>query len=599
MIATAGTSRPLDPEPVPAPSTPHATNRPESAGAGAAAWSAALLVVAALIGGALWFIGAQIGRPFVYDDVSFILGARAIADTGMPFGNQGYIVHLYEEQQQWALWHPPLYLYLLGLNVALFGDGERAARSIGVVSFLIAAGFAFDLARRVTLGQTGSPRQALAAGVVAVALYVLNPLAIQATMVLDIDNTVLMVMIIVQVWLAIRLPGSWRPLTILAFALLYAVALWAKMTTPLVLGVALVFTRFFQPVGWRGALQAAVAVALGWAIFTVTWLGISTAAGLPIGYTLDVVRNEAIDSSLSSGDRLVSLRAFLMGVGPAILWVGPFFCLLFVAAGLPRLWNLLRGKGLAASDLLVVLGAAIYLAYIFKLAGNFPKYHASMLPLWAAASAVLVARTAGRPPPAQIVAALLTGGLLVWWYWDRMPVAWGILWEETLNNELVIIPLLVGLGLAVAWALLGRRNLLSSLPVALVVLTLSWSVALNLTHKALIGSTTYYYGRYGQREAAAAVDAMRRPGEMIVAAKEVAWYTRSREYVDQESWQHVVWDIQGAQAFDNTYLGIPIRIIVLEVGEETLRRAYDGLLLREHGYQYAGQHGNFLIYAKP
>ena len=51
-----------------------------------------------------------------------------------------------------------------------------------------------------------------------------------------------------------------------------------------------------------------------------------------------------------------------MGVEPAILWIGPFFCLLFVMSGLPRLWNLLRGRGLAAGDLLVVLAAAIYLA---------------------------------------------------------------------------------------------------------------------------------------------------------------------------------------------------------------------------------------------
>jgi hypothetical protein len=564
----------------------------------AAAWAVALLPVALILGGALWLIVGQISRPFVYDDVSFILGARAIADTGLPFGNQGYMLHLYGDQQQWALWHPPLYLYLLGLVVALFGDGERAARSIGVVSLLVAAGFAFDLARRVTLQQGGHPVQSLAAGVVAVGLYALNPLAIQATMVLDIDNTVLMLLVIVQVWLAIRLPGSWGARTVLLVALLYAIALWAKMTTPLALGVALVFTRLFQSVGWRGALQAAVAVALGWGIFIVTWLGISAAAGLPIDYTLDVVRNELIESSHSSRDRLVSLNAFVMGVAPAILWVGPFFCLLFVAAGLPRLWHLVRGKGLTAGDLLVVLGAAIYLAYIFKLAGSFPKYDAAMLPLWAAASAVLVARTAGRPRLTQVAAALLAGAWLVWWYWNRMPDAWGVLWEETLNYQLVIVPLLVGLGLAVVWALLGRRNRLGGLPVALLVVTLSWSVTLNLTHQALIGSTSYYYGRYGQREAAAAVDALRRPGEMVVAAKEVGWYTASRQYVDQESWQHVVWDIQGPQQFDDTYLGIPIRILALEVGEESLRWAYDGLLLRR-GYEYADQHGNFLIYVKP
>jgi hypothetical protein len=369
------------------------------------------------------------------------------------------------------------------------------------------------------------------------------------------------------------------------------------MTTPLALAAALVFTRLFQGTGWREALQAVVVVALGSAIFAVSWVGISAAAGLPIGYTLEVVRNEAIESSASSRDRLVSLQAFANGVAPAILWIGPFFCLLFVAAGLPRLWSLLRGKGLQAADVLVVLGAAIYLAYIFKLAGNLPKYHAAMLPLWAAGAGALVAGAAGRPTMLQYLVPLVGGCVVVNWLRDRMPDDWGIVWEESLNIELILTPLLIGLGIAVAWAVLGRRNLLGALPVALFVLTIGWSVTLDLTQLGQIGSSTYYYGRYGQKEAAAAVDALLEPGETFVASKDVAWYTRSRNYVDQESWQHVVWDLNGG-SFDDTYLGIPIRVIVLEVGEETLRWAYDGVLLRQRSYHYAGEYGNYLIYVR-
>jgi len=221
-----------------------------------------------------------------------------------------------------------------------------------------------------------------------------------------------------------------------------------------------------------------------------------------------------------------------------------------------------------------------------------------MLPLWAAASAVLVARAAGRPAPAQVAAALIAGGWLVWWYGERMPAAWGILWEPTLNTDLVIVPLLAGLALAAVWALLGRRGLYGGVPVALLVLTMAWSVSLDVAQRTLSGSTTYYYGRVGQREAAAAVDALRRPGEMVVASKDVGWYTASRQYVDQESWQHVVWDLNGPQRFDDTYLGTPIRIIALEVSEPSLRTAYDGLLL-PRGYQYASQHGSYIVYLRP
>lgn len=579
------------------PPGPAPADRAMFAGASLRAWGMALVAVLALLGAALWLIDGQIDKPYVYDDVNFILGARAVADTGRPFGNQGYLLHLWTEREQWALWHPPLYMYTLGLTVALFGDGERATRGLSVLCMLLSAGLAFDLARRVALLRGGSPDRGLVAGVLAVAVYVVNPLTIQATQVLDIDNTVLMLLIVGVSWLAVRLPGSWNVGTVLGLAALYALALWAKLTTPLALGVALAFTRLFQPVGWRGALQAVAVAALGWVIFAVTWVGISALAGFPLEYTLEVVQNEALESSISSGHRLVSVRAFVFGVAPALLWIGPFFCLLFVAAGLPRLWSLLRGKGLDAGDILVVFGAAVYLAYIFKLAGAFPKYHAAMLPLWAAACGVLVARTAGRPTLAQYAVAVIGFGALVWWFSARMEGAWGIIWEDTLNIDLIVWPLVMGLGIAVLWALAGRRNVLGALPVALLVLTLSWSASLSVVQRDREGSSTYFYGRIGQREAADAVSALLRPGEVYVASKEVAWYASERHYVDQESWQHVVWEVNGAN-FDGTFQRYPIRVLALEIGEESHRWAYEVMLTRS-GYQQAGQYGNFLVYVKP
>jgi hypothetical protein len=433
--------------------------------------------------------------------------------------------------------------------------------------------------------------------VLAVAVYTLNPLTIQATQVLDIDNTILMVLMVGICWLAVRLPGTWNLGMIAGLAVLYALSVWAKMTTPVALGVALAFTRLFQPVGWRGALQAVAVVILGGAIFTASWVGISALADFPLEYTLDVVRHEALESGVSSSHRLVSVRAFVFGVAPALLWIGPFLCLLFVAAGLPRLWSLLRGKGLDAGDLLVVFGAAVYLAYIFKLAGNFPKYHAAMLPLWAAACGVLVARMAGRPTLAQYGVGLAGAAVLTWWFSVHMEDAWGILWTESLNVDLIIWPLVMGLGIAALWALVGRRNLLGALPVALLALTLSWSATLSVVQRDRTGSSTYFHGRSGQREAAQAISQMLQPGEVYVAAKEVAWYTSERHYVDQDTWQHVVWNVNGAN-FDGTMLGHPIRVLALEIDVESHRVAYDAMLTRS-GYQQAGQYGSFLVYVKP
>ncbi len=35
------------------------------------------------------FVGREIGRPFLYDEVNFTFGAEAVARTGIPFANAG------------------------------------------------------------------------------------------------------------------------------------------------------------------------------------------------------------------------------------------------------------------------------------------------------------------------------------------------------------------------------------------------------------------------------------------------------------------------------------------------------------------------------
>ncbi|MDP8922383.1 MAG: glycosyltransferase family 39 protein [Chloroflexota bacterium] len=543
-----------------------------------------------------WLVGPQLARPYVYDDVNFALGGRAVARTGLPYGNQGYLLHLFEQREQWAIWHPPLYVYALGLWMRVFGDGEPATRSLGVLCQLLAAGVAFDIARRVAEQGGGSRTRGLAAGLIAFAILLVNPLAIQAAQILDIDNTVLTLLLAAAVWLAIRLPGRWGWRTIIAFGLLFALTLWAKLTTPWILLAGLVFTRFFQGLGVRGALEALAVGVVGCLVFLATWVGVAGATGMPIDYTLTVLSREAEESTLSSRARLVSVPAFLHGIAPAILWLGPFFCLLFVLAGVPRLWSLVRGRGLVAGDLLVVLGAAIYLVYFVKLAGALPKYHSAMLPLWAAACGILVARAAGRSSPAQL--ALSVGGLVALTTWLVAPMAdeWTITWTPGVLQLLVGVPLLAGIGLAALWSLLGVGNRLGGVAVALLVLTLSWSIALDLGQRDRIGSTTYFYGRYGQQAAAEVVDRLLRPGEVYVAAKDVAWYSAHDHYVDQDTWQHVVWEQHGG-VFDGTYLGRDIRVLALEFAEPSLRIAYSTALSRA-GYESVGEYGNFRVYVR-
>ena len=90
-------------------------------------------------------------------------------------------------QGQWtglAIPHPPLYIWLAGMAERTFGFGLPAIRSVGAASFvatlllvpLTCYAFFKENVQRASL--------------VAIAIYAIHPLALQGSLLLDIDNTI-------------------------------------------------------------------------------------------------------------------------------------------------------------------------------------------------------------------------------------------------------------------------------------------------------------------------------------------------------------------------------------------------------------------------
>jgi len=321
----------------------------------------------------LVLVGRQLGRPLMYDDANFALAAQAVADTGLPFGNQGWMSERgdFSQREQWALWHPPLYVYAEGLAARLGGWSPPVLRAVGLAGGLAAGVLTYFLAADLTVGSRLAKDLA---GGLAAALVLACPLIVQSTLVLDIDFALLLPLTLLFLGLYLRLEGTRRRW--LWLGPLFALLLWSKMTNPvLLLGVVLVWQVLHGPRRFARAAQHLLGIGLvGGVLFGASWLLIGRWLGFPLDMPFSVNLVEAQDSAEVARRAYTSLGAFVEGVQPSTLWLGPGL----VALGL--LGVAVRGGQLAAcwrvrqADVLIGVLAVLVLGYVNKSAGWFLKY---------------------------------------------------------------------------------------------------------------------------------------------------------------------------------------------------------------------------------
>jgi hypothetical protein len=299
------------------------------------------------------------------------------------------------------------------------------------------------------------------------------------------------------------------------------------------------------------------------------------------------------------------------------LWVSPYLILLFAWAGFARLgdlllrpplhlWRWLRGGppsgepwGARPVDFVLASGAAISLAYLIKLAASFPKYHISMMPLLAVAIAYLLARFVPRmaiwEPPIYGVVLAGMAGYFVTFVGDRYVLFRGY----DFLFPLLIWPAALGFAFLVLGACLGRFYLPRQLAILGVLLTVAWGWGVNQAQARATYSTAYNYGISGQRQTAAYLDGILRPEQPFIASRDVAYYTRSQRYVDQDTfWEHLArLDQRGITTFDGSIAGYPrVDVVALFLWDPNLGRiAHDYLA---ELYEVSHQEGTYLVFVR-
>lgn len=631
-LASGGPTADLDVDGVPTPTVNNSSGvtdtpgRLRHAAEDVGAWLLAISILFLSAAVAWSFAEPQLTKPYVYDEAAFAYAGHAVATTGLPFSNLGHLQTLvpgdFSQRFNWALWHPPLYIYALGEAYARFGETEHTARLLGVATGAVSGLLVF--LTTLVVSRTAS-RGAPVFAATATALYVTNPFTVQSALLLDIDGTVLVAAIALAMFAYVLLLGNTRPLrhpltwVLTVFATIsIALCLWAKMTTVLAVVAAATGYRLvgrpWRP--WRLLIELPVVVGGGTALFLGSWWWLAERLGMPFGFPFRVLWLEfeeaAGSTSTWNDDPLVVLDL----LSQVALWISPYLFALFVGAGILRLgeiaaspirWlrtrntltaTLSRRLGLEPVDFVLIAGGGTGLVYLIKLAGSFPKYHITMMPFVAVGVGYFLARVVGQlswweAPAYSVVLGGMTGyfSLIIG---DRLVLFRGYDWLL----PLLAWPGVTGFGFLVMATLLGRHHLPRQLAIYGVILTAAWSWGVNVAQADAAYSTAYNYGVQGQREAAAYLDTVLKRGERYVAAREVAYYTREDGFIDQDVW----WaDIEaraatGITTFDGRLLGNTIDILALFLWDPVLGRiAHDYL---DDRYEVAYQAGVFVVFVR-
>jgi 4-amino-4-deoxy-L-arabinose transferase-like glycosyltransferase len=491
----------------------------------------------------------------------------------------------FSQREQWALWHPPLYVYADGLLARIGGWSPPVLRLLGVLGGLASAALTFALASDLT---RGPPAAKQVAGGAAVALFVLSPLVVQSTLVLDIDFSVLLPLTLLFVLLYLRLENS--RVTWLWLAPLFSLMLWAKMTNPLPL-VGVIFIWQLLRGRYLQAASHAAAIGLGGiALFGLSWLAIARWLGFPLDMPFAVNLVQWQDSADIARRAYSSPGAFIEALQPTVLWLGPGLVALGLAGIAVRAGQLARAWRVHSADLLIGVLAVFVLGYVNKNAGWLPKYEVACAPLLACLAAPLLAHAwCARP---RLTLSIGFCGILAAGLVTRAMVRddWAL--QRTWQIEPTAAVWLLGVVVLAAAIGVFWRAPAATACAGLAGLALGWSLGLDVVQARAPYATGYWYGTRGTVEAAAWVDAHLRPDQIYLSSKEVAIRTHDLTYVDQEN---IAYFLSIGRPFDGTWAGQPLQALVTWQREPYVAELF-AQAFPAAGFQETARFGDYVVY---
>lgn len=336
-----------------------------------------------------------VNDPLLVDEAIFASTIRNLTQYGVPEYYAGE-----HEGMKSGLWHPPTYIYYVSIWFRFVNASSLVARTTTLLFSVLTVPVVALTANHLSLdAERIDPDYAVASAVVA---YVGSPLVVQNATLIDIDGSVLALLVSAMILWVVGTFGSERTRgwhALIGTGLWFGAVAWVKFgVLPVLLLTVPIYVAHQRGLRRGGAvLLASVVGLLG---FVGSWWLVSEWVGLsfvqPFAHNFGTVLN---GQSVSAQKRVLLST---WGLYSELLWLSPF---LFVLAAVnavntfpPRLSNGWRAEIHADSALLFTVATLTVLQYavLAKVPYGFPKYLGVATPLFCSLAGAAVGRVAAR-----------------------------------------------------------------------------------------------------------------------------------------------------------------------------------------------------------
>lgn len=355
------------------------------------------------VGFYLFLIIPKIARPVAGWEICTWEVARSIVDNGPAAVKFFYL--------------PPLYASLIAISFKLFGISEISARIPGVACFIAVSFIICLLIKEISVNK----KDYFPAALIALSIFVSSPAAVQGSLVIDHPDTTLFMLLAGLFYLFLfKTERSAFGARVFWLGIIYALCLWAKMTTALSFLIALPLAFILA-----GERKKAVKLSLGvflWgiALFLLSWFSycyfISGARRFiePFSYYAMNTADSFFVGFIEKIARII-LDIFRISV-----WFSPFLLILGIAA----IFDILKNARREENKKIIHPAVFISIVIIGYLSANatfssFPKYVVPALPMLACVIACYserLFRGAVNQKEFFVLILFLIGGMLYYFF---------------------------------------------------------------------------------------------------------------------------------------------------------------------------------------